>query len=102
MASRGRTPASRRRKGNSESEDVPKSKPLTAKKSGKKNKKKVIVFESDDEESLDMFAEEDWDDVFLDKDSDDSDNEENVNPNVRSVKALRKPRTPSIHQECCR
>ncbi|CAB4020158.1 condensin complex subunit 1-like isoform X1 [Paramuricea clavata] len=58
-STRGRTPASRRRRKNdSESEVVPK--PQTGKKSTRKSRKKVIEFDSDDEEMM----QGTWDEAF--------------------------------------
>ena len=58
-STKGRTPASRRRRKNdSESEVVPK--PRTGKKSSRKSRKKVIEFDSDDEDIMDG----EWDETF--------------------------------------
>jgi hypothetical protein len=57
-STKGRTPASRRRRKNdSESEVVPK--PRTVRKSARKSKKRVIDFDSDEDELL----EAEWDEI---------------------------------------
>ena len=57
-STKGRTPASRRRKNDSESEVAPK--PRTTRKSARKSRKKVIEFDSDDDDMMDG----DWDETM--------------------------------------
>ena len=50
----------------------------------------MIEFDSDDDVSLDMLTEKDWDDVLDDVDSEDDDDDENLNPNILPGKRTQK------------